>query len=72
MTICEDCEHFHPDNAKRKPYRCMCMKFPRMDYANFVTTENRLSDPYMYCEHINGGACPLFERKKTNQKELPV
>jgi hypothetical protein len=70
MTLCEDCEHSHPTNKKRKAYRWMCMKFPRIEMDNFVTTDQRLSDPYMYCKDINGGICPLFKKEKGNQMEM--
>lgn len=69
-TLCEDCEHSHSDNAKRKPYRWMCIMFPRIELDNFVTSEDRMNDPYMYCKDINGGACPLFKKEKGKQIEL--
>jgi hypothetical protein len=69
MTLCEECEHLHSD-TKRNPKYWMCVKFPRVDTQNFVTSEQRLTDPYMYCSQINGGACPLFQKRKGKQMEL--
>lgn len=69
-TLCENCEHSHPENEKRPSYRWMCIMFPRVEQNNFVTTDNRLSEPYMFCKDINGGKCPLFQRAKGKQMEL--
>ena len=68
-TLCDNCEHSHSDNEKRPPYRWMCTKFPRIEMDNFVTLDVRISDPYMHCKNINGGACPLFIKTKDQQKE---
>ena len=70
MTLCEECEHSHEENKKRPVYRWMCMRFPRMELDNFVSTDVRISDPYMYCSGINGGKCPMFQKVKGKQKEL--
>ena len=65
MTYCEHCEHMHPDSLKGHSRFAMCMKFPRLDGDGFVTEDKWDKDaPYMYCIHINGGACPLFELKR--------
>lgn len=66
-TLCEDCTNSHSENAKRKPYRWMCVKFPRLDASNYVTSKERVSEPYMYCKDINGGHCPLYERNEECQ-----
>lgn len=72
-TICEECEHSHPENKHRQPYSHMCMKFPRMEGFGFVTrTRWDKFDPWMYCVGINGGACPLFEERKGNDKRTSV
>jgi len=63
IVKCEECVNLHSDRAKNPKY-WMCTKFPRLEIDNFVTTETRVSDPYMYCHNINGGCCCLFERKK--------
>ena len=68
MTLCEECEHLHPE-TKRNPKYWMCMRFPRLDIQNFVSAKQRLTDPYMYCSQINGGACPLWEKSKTRKVE---
>lgn len=69
-TLCEECEHLHPTSDKRPPYRWMCMKFKRVEQDNFLTKNERLTEPYMYCQNINGGICPLFEKTKGRQIEL--
>lgn len=67
ITRCEDCEHSHSENEKRPAYRWMCVKFPRVERENFVTTDERLTDPYMHCQNINGGKCCVFSPRKGPQ-----
>lgn len=71
-TLCEECEYSHADNAKRPAYRWLCVKFPRLESANFVTSAERMTEPFMYCKDINGGKCPLFRKSKGKQIELGV
>lgn len=71
-TLCENCEYSHAENAKRPAYRWMCSKFPRVEAANFVTSAERMSEPFMYCKDINGGKCPLFKKSKLNQIEMKM
>jgi hypothetical protein len=62
ITICEDCEHMHPESRKRASQWAMCMKFPRLEGMGFVSRDKWDKDPpYMRCRDINGGLCPLFE-----------
>lgn len=65
-TLCKDCEHLY-EETKKNPRYWMCIKHPRLELGNFVTDELRMTDPYMYCKDINGGACPLFKDKKLNE-----
>lgn len=72
-TICEDCEHMHPESRKRASYWAMCMKFPRLEGQGFVSKDKWDSDPpFMSCRNINGGACPLFEERKQLLAKIPV
>jgi hypothetical protein len=71
VTLCEDCEHRHPESDKRHPAKWMCMKFPRLEGHGFMCSGKWVGfDPWMYCIGINGGACPLFERKRGPQMEM--
>ena len=64
-TICANCEHMHKPNQSDPFYRWLCLKHKRMQGMNPVTGDDTLlSPPYLYCKDVNGGACPLFERKK--------
>ena len=67
VVLCEDCVHSHLGNKKRKPYRWLCTKFPRIENDNYVTRAEMINEPFMYCCNINGGACPLFEKDENNE-----
>lgn len=70
-TLCTNCEHSHPDNAKRQPHKWMCMRQPRLEGAGFVTDGKwQAFDPWMYCVGINGGQCFGYEPKRGPQMEL--
>lgn len=70
-TACELCDHVHPDTMKLHPARWLCMKFPRLEGFSPVAPLTWVDkEPYMRCIGINGGACPLFERRRDGQKEL--
>lgn len=70
-TFCEECEHMHPDSRKAPSSRAMCIKFPRMSGAGFVSLDKWDKDaPYMLCRDINGGNCPLFETRRDGQMQL--
>jgi hypothetical protein len=65
ITVCQECDHLHPDTAKQPSYRWMCMKHPRLPLLNPLTgNEGNAGNHYMRCEGINGGACPLFQKRK--------
>lgn len=64
-TFCEDCDHLHPKSVGQPSYRAMCLAYPRMKGAGFVTRRLWDSDaPYMLCTSINGGKCPTFKPKR--------
>lgn len=70
MTLCEDCEYMHPSSRQGPSYRAICMKHPRLQGTQNVAKGRWDRDsPYMYCRDINGGNCPLFEERKTNENE---
>ena len=69
LTICEDCEHMHPDSRNGPSWRAMCSKFPRLEGMGFVSRTFWSKDaPYMYCKDINGGACCVWEPRKSLEK----
>ena len=68
LVYCNDCEHLH-GNRSRHPRYWMCSKFPRREGFGFVTRNAwDKFDPYMYASDINGGACPLWTRKRTKEE----
>jgi hypothetical protein len=44
MTLCEDCDNLHSDRGKNPKY-WMCVKFPRLEYNNFVTKLTGVNAP---------------------------
>lgn len=67
-TLCRDCEHVH--DRKRAARYWLCIKFPRIEAANFVNPGEWVEqEPYMLCRYINGGMCPLFEPMKGEENE---
>ena len=68
-TYCEECEFLHGE-SRGHPARWMCSKFPRGDGFGFVTKGAWDGQaPFMHCNGINGGSCPLFEEKREGQEE---
>lgn len=68
-TICHDCDNVYPDSRKSAPWRWLCVKHPRMEGFGFVTNEAWDNmPPYLYCRDLNGGACPLFVKRKPQEK----
>ncbi|KKM19363.1 hypothetical protein LCGC14_1656450 [marine sediment metagenome] len=62
-TYCHDCDH--RTNGQAPPWRWMCLKHPRLDGFGYVTRKTWDNfPPYLFCHHVNGGACPLFEPRK--------
>lgn len=70
MTYCSECDNVQ--NPKDHWARWLCVKFPRLVEAGFVTKEYRETDLYMRCKDINGGSCPMFKPKATNQINIPL
>lgn len=69
MTMCEDCEYVEETSRKQPPWRWLCVRHKRM-FDGFVSTEERVSAPYLFCKDVNGGACPLFKQRADKQKNL--
>lgn len=70
-THCENCEHVHPDTLSKAPTQWMCMCFPRLEGFNAIApTLWAGKEPYNRCVSINVGHCPLYLRRRDNQKEL--
>lgn len=66
-TLCETCEHVHPSTRTRRGSQWACLKFPALEGGSFVApTEGVPDPPYMRCIGINGGACPLWKQRRTN------
>lgn len=71
VTLCETCDHVHPESRKRSPTAWLCMKFPRLEGMGFVAPKAWAEqEPYMRCAGINGGACCLWKPTRTTQKEM--
>lgn len=70
FTHCSDCEHVTSESRKGKWYGWTCIKFPNLGGGGFVTNDIRETEPYMKCVGINGGKCPLWQRRKDNQVNL--
>lgn len=67
-TYCDQCDHVHQDSRKRHPGQWLCIKFPRVEGQGFVAPDWWIEhEPYQRCVNINGGACPLFERRRDGQ-----
>lgn len=70
-TLCEACDHVHPETRKRSPTQWLCVKFPRLQGMGFVAPRVWTDqEPFMHCRGINGGACPLFRSRRDGQMEL--
>lgn len=70
-TLCSECDHVHTAGKNDGPWKWMCIKHPRLAGYGFVTGgtwEN--FPPYLFCRDTNGGACPLFKRKRDGQMEM--
>ncbi len=68
-TLCEDCQHFHPDNERRHPRYWMCLKQRRLPGFPHLTRQKWHNwDPYNYCERVNVGICAMYEEKVDEQK----
>lgn len=71
LTACEDCDNVHPDTRKQSPARWVCMRFPRVEGLSAVAPKAWVdAEPYMRCVGINGGLCPVFQKRRDGQKEM--
>lgn len=72
-TICNECEHHRIPYSGAHPARWYCEKHKRLEGFGFVTHD--VWDkyiPFLPCHQVNGGCCPLFERKKDeHQPSVP-
>lgn len=71
-TLCNECDHVHPDTRKGAPRTWLCLQHPKLPgFDGFVTGEAWEKDaPYLRCKDVNGGLCKLWARKRDNQMEL--
>lgn len=59
-TFCQTCRH--PVEQKGPTFTWMCIKHPNLGGRGYVSEEFWEGDrPYLLCQHVNGGACPLYE-----------
>ena len=69
-TFCEDCDHVVVESRKRLPPQWLCSKFPRMEGMGYVAPNKWAEmEPFMRCVNINGGECPMFERRRNGQRD---
>jgi hypothetical protein len=69
-TFCEDCDNVTSESRKRSPTQWTCVKFPRTEGMGFVAPRAWAEmEPYMRCNGINGGACPLYRKRRDGQAE---
>lgn len=67
-TFCEECANVEAGSRKGHPAKWLCLKFPRLDGHGYVSaTYWSAEEPFMRCNGINGGKCPLFEMKETGE-----
>jgi hypothetical protein len=60
-TFCEFCDNVVAESRKRLPSQWLCSRFPRLEGMGFVAPKAWADqEPYMRCNGINGGACPLW------------
>jgi hypothetical protein len=70
-TWCEDCDLVEPVSRKSNPRNWLCTKHPRTEGMGFVVREKWTdSEPYLRCNQVNAGACPLYKPRRTAQMEL--
>jgi len=70
-TFCTECDNVHEESRKRVPSQWLCSKFPRLDGHGFVDPLKWSEmEPFMKCRDINGGACPVFTKRRDGQLEL--
>jgi hypothetical protein len=67
ITHCDECENLL--NGKDYIRRWVCGKFPRLDGVGYVSSTYAHDPPFMLCAGINGGKCPMYQPKRTTEKE---
>jgi hypothetical protein len=66
-TFCHDCEHVSDETRKRSPHGWLCLKHKRLEGQGFVHPDYWSNEePYLRCKDVNGGLCPLFEKRREN------
>ncbi len=56
------------DSKGSPPWRWMCAKHKRLDGFGFVTRDTwDEAPPFLYCNNVNGGVCPLFEKGEASE-----
>lgn len=72
VTTCDTCDHVEPTSRKGQSRNWLCLKHKRLPGAGgFVTGEVwEKDDPYLRCQAVNGGSCPLWTPARTPQMEL--
>lgn len=69
-TFCRECDNVHAESRKRVPSQWLCSKFKRLEGHGFVDPEKWAEmEPFMKCRDINGGACPLFVKRRDGQHD---
>lgn len=64
-TFCVDCRHVHEDSRKRSPTQWLCSRHKRLEGMGFVHPQYWTNEePFLKCNAVNAGACPLFEPKE--------
>jgi len=58
ITLCDKCDNVV--DKKANPRYWACIKHIRL-LDGFVSSTARVTNPYLFCRDVNGGACPLFE-----------
>ena len=70
-TYCEKCANLHAPNKNDHPRYWMCVKHRRLEGFSYVMKGVWSKfPPYLYCNDVNGGACPLYEPAEPRQIKL--
>lgn len=71
MTYCENCTNVRKPARAAPPWKWLCSRHPRLDGYGWVT-QGTWDDapPFLACNQVNGGACPLFNQKPENWEDI--
>jgi hypothetical protein len=70
VTWCDTCRHVEAVSRKQSAYYWLCHKHPRIGGFGFVAPEAQTnSPPFLFCRHVNGGRCPLYEKQEVENVE---